>query len=75
MACCAAHGKEGLALDVINLASHKVDYIGSNKLHLATVPYIYRIADQGVIVFVVSGNKENSERQLGKRVYLETCNC
>ena len=49
-----AHGKEGLTLDLIDLAPHQVNHRGVDTLNLAAVPLLHGIFRQKVKVFVVA---------------------
>lgn len=60
----AAHGEEGISLQVEDLTTHQMDHMGPNALDFSTVPFFYGVFPQQVEVFVVAADKQRGERQV-----------
>lgn len=60
----AAHGEEGISLQVEDLPAHQMDHMGPNALDFPAVPFLYRVFPQQVKVFVVAADKQRGERQV-----------
>ena len=57
------HGEEGEAGQFKHLPPHQVEHVGPDGLHPASVPGLYRISGQGIIVFMVPGDEGQCEGQ------------
>lgn len=60
----AAHGEEGISLQVKDLPAHQMDHMGPNALDFPAVPFLYGVFPQQVEVFVVAADKQRGERQV-----------
>ena len=63
VAFCAAHGKEAVTIQLKDLPAHQVQNMGTNAMHLASVPLRNRVSFQRVIVFMVAADKGKREGQ------------
>ena len=63
VAFCAAHGKEAVTIQLKDLPAHQVQNMGTNAMHLASMPLRNRVSFQRVIVFMVAADKGKREGQ------------
>ena len=63
VAFCAAHGKEAVTIQLKDLPAHQVQNMGTNAMHLASVPLRNRVSFQRIIVFMVAADKGKREGQ------------
>ena len=57
----AAHGKDALSADLIELPPHQMQDTGTDRLHLSAVPFARRVVPQEVIVFVITVHKQGGK--------------
>ena len=60
----SAHGEEGVPLQIKDLPTHQMDYMGPNALDFPTVPFLYGVLSQQVEVFMVAADKQRGKRQV-----------
>ena len=63
VAFCATHRKEEVTIQLKDLPAHQVQNMGTNAMHLASVPLRNRVSFQRVIVFMVAADKGKREGQ------------
>jgi len=60
----AAHGEEGVSLQVKDLPAHQMDYMRPDSLDRSTVPFLCRVFAQQVEVFMVAADEQRGKGQI-----------
>lgn len=60
----AAHGEEGVSLQVKDLPAHQVDHMRPDWLDLSAVPFLCRVFSQQVEVFMVAADEQRGKGQI-----------
>lgn len=59
----AAHGEEGVSLQVKDLSAHQVDHMRPDELYLPAAPFLHRVFCQPVKVLMIPADEQGGKRQ------------